>query len=340
VPAADDLRALTDRAGAARAHADAVGAYEADVTAARESVEVAAPFDDACAALLDAREHLSHLAALLDALGRVHAGRASRAERRQLAATARRPVDPATRPEPDAVCALLDDAADELATRAARRVERRVQQASASELAVVTDLVERGITFEQLVQLLAGAHLLVPGRDVLTRWAALDGAHRRPSSHYRDATGADAGPQYGIAGRFTHEILFGPGPHGTTFVQLERAAPSPTALPRHLVDWVEYRASHRNQGPYGSSAFTDARPLHVQVAELDAGPVEIAAHLHAIAAALDATARAVPVELALDAVVGALPDAPLYGDEVHATGAALGTAAVAVRVVGAAIAVG
>jgi len=230
-------------------------------------------------------------------------------------------------PTPDAVRALLADATDVLADRPGRRSRRRLAEASPSELVILRSLVEHGLTFDQLVQLLDGAHLLVPGREALARWRTLDGAHPRTSSHYHALAEPGAGPQYGLAGRFAHEILFGPGPHGSTFVQLERAAPSRTALPRHLADWVEYRATHRNQGPYGASHFTDARPLRLAISDLgregsdDRGlRVACGARARAIATDLRARAAVLAPELSLRDVVG-IPTATVEYDEALAVAA-------------------
>jgi hypothetical protein len=336
-PADHERRALGARAHAARDHAGALGAYEADLAVVRRHADPSTAGAGCAAAatgLLDARERVTHLAVMLDALARVHDGRATPADRRLLAA-ARRPHAVTPRPSVDAVRALLADAAGALAPRAERRSEHHLGEASPAELTILGDLLDWGITFDQLVQLLDGAHLLVPGHFALDRWSALAGVHPRTSSHYRDLTGPDAGPQYGLAGTYAHEILFGPGPHGSTFVQLERAAPSPTALPRHLADWVEYRASRRNQGPYGSSAFTDARPLHLALADHPeaVAPSVAAGRVREIATAVGTTARVIEPELALTPLVARVPAAPAYDDALRATVAAFGAASDALRAV-------
>jgi hypothetical protein len=332
-PADAAQRAVADRAAAARDHAAAVEAYEADLAVARAKVATAGrAFRAADLATLDAREHVTRLAVLLDAIAAVEHDPTRRRDRR--IERVLQELSAATAPGTDAVRALLADAAAELAPRATRRSEHRLADASPAELTIFGDLLERGLTFDQLVQLLDGGHLLVPGRVALDRWRDLPGARARPSSHYRDLRGADAGPQYGLAGRFTHEILFGPGPHGATFVQLERAAPSRTALPRHLADWVEYRATHRNQGPYGSSAFTDARPLRL----VDATPVGLVAeHVGAIATSIDSRARVLQPELSLAPVVGVVPDAGGYDEALIATIVAFTGAAGALRALAATI---
>jgi hypothetical protein len=113
------------------------------------------------------------------------------------------------------------------------------------------------------------------------------------------------GQQYGLKGRFVHEALFGPGPHRTTFIQLERAAPSKLHLVQHIADWVRYRLTHRNQGPYGSSLDTDARPMRgvvwwkpvrrsdrsVQLEQVAEETDQIVRELLDVAAQLDAQGR-------------------------------------------------
>lgn len=337
--------ALVARADAARGHAHAITAYEADVTVVREVVPgLGAPATSACHSILDARERTNHVAVLLGAIARAHVGQPDGD-----APLAPEPALPeAGAAEADAIRALLADATDTLAGRTGRRSRRRLAEVSSEELVILRSLLERGLTFDQLVQLLDGAHLLVPGRDALARWRRLDGARARTSSHYHDLAEPDAGPQFGLAGRFVHEVLFGPGPHGSTFVQLERAAPSRTALPRHLADWVEYRATHRNQGPYGASVFTDARPLRLAVSDLASERsddrtlrTECAARVGAIATDLGARAGALTPELSLRDVVGVPAAVPAvrgnYDETLAAAVASVGGAAATLETLAAAL---
>jgi hypothetical protein len=190
--------------------------------------------------------------------------------------------------------AWLEAVADALPARDAGRYRQSLATAQGSALVVVGDLVAAGLTHEQLVSLFEGGHLLVPGHDLLERWRELDGARPRTSSHYRGQ-----GQQYGLPGPFVHEVLFGPGPHDTTFVQLERAAPSHARHAEHIADWVEYKVTGDNEGPYGSSPDTDRHPM-----ELDA-----AASMRTIATRAAALADAIGAEPTLAIVVKPTRDA-------------------------------
>ncbi len=341
-----ESHALTERSRAARTHAANVARYEADLDLVRSHPAVTPETETVIAGCLTstvaARERVLHLATLLEAFDRLHRGCASRADRELLATEARRARDDATA-EDDAIRGLLADAARALRPRESHRSERRLADASPAELTIFGDLLERGLTFDQLVQLLDGAHLLVPGRSLLVRWGALDGATPRVSSHYHGALEPDAGPQYGLAGRFTREVLFGPAPHDSTFVQLERAAPSAAHLPRHLANWAEYRATHRNQGPYGSSAFTDADPLELLRAGIDLGVLPgpaLAARVRVIARELHATGSVLEPELSLTALVCTVPAADTYDAALAAAVDAYGRAGESAGAVASALAPG
>lgn len=312
---------LTGRVQSLRAAADAAALAIPDLDAVRRTVGDAAAAlvadverlaDEARRRIDAGRERLEHAAAELESAGRAKRRRRARA----------------THTETE-VRALIADVITDLPRHEAERCRRELPFASATEIGVMTDLVDEGLTHDQLVHLLEGGHLLVPGRDLLARWAVLPGVTPRTSSHYhphdQPAPGAkpvprwlrraetrvaDAhakpmfGQQYGLQGRFVHEVLFGPGPFGTMFVQLERAAPSKARLPEHIGDWLEYRATHRNQGPYGSSDQTDAVPMRAPVAWTPDPTAALTARIDAAAG----EARRIATRLA--AVVHHLADQP------------------------------
>ncbi len=235
------------------------------------------------------------------------------------------PVDPPV----DPVGELLAQIARDLSPHMAARLAATFPRASPDALTVLADLVDEGLTHDQLVELLEGGHLLVPGHGLLDRWAQLSGAHPRTSSHYHQAHEHPAyGRQYGLAGPFVHEVLFGPGPHGTTFVQLERAAPSRVHLAEHIWDWVEYRATGRNQGPYGSSTATDRRPVRIAaVAEPESAVTgarlaDAAARIDEVGVQLQRMAEAIPLGVDVDRLVWrglpVRPDDPLSAGAVAA----------------------
>jgi hypothetical protein len=230
------------------------------------------------------REEIEHLAAELEQASGAHA----HGEDFATGSLFRRHESPAPlsgdrSPTFDLVARLVADVSDELPGDAGARCRARLPRATDAERTLLADLVATGLTHDQLVHLLEGGHLLLPGHRLLKRWRSLPGVKPRTSSHYHpddrrlgrgpgwlEAARArleDAhahpvyGQQYGLKGTFVHEALFGPGPHNTTFIQLERAAPSMLHLARHIADWVRYRLTRRNQGPYGSSFDTDAKPI-------------------------------------------------------------------------------
>ncbi len=287
---ASERETLAQKAAWLRAQADTVATVEPRL---RNAVDAAAKAstqptagelrslgETARRAIASAREAVEHLASDLE-----HTATRPRSDDDPAGPTplARASDDDGVAPSFAEVVRLVDDVAGDLPGDSARRCRARLPKASPSELTLLADLVDTGLTHDQLLRLLEGGHLLLPGHHLLKRWRRLPGVKPRTSSHYHpddrrigrgpewvEAARArldDAhahpiyGQQYGLKGRFVHEALFGPGPHHTTFVQLERAAPSKLHLVRHIADWVRYRLTRRNQGPYGSSLDTDHHPM-------------------------------------------------------------------------------
>ncbi|HZZ78509.1 MAG TPA: hypothetical protein VFE62_08325, partial [Gemmataceae bacterium] len=92
--------------------------------------------------------------------------------------------------------------------------------------------------------------------DRYRAWKQLPSTDDRRSSHPSDDT------QYHVDGPFCHTILFSKfGDH--TWVQLENSPFSFYYILDHTMDFFVYKLTGRNQGPYGSSAFTDQNPIRV-----------------------------------------------------------------------------
>ncbi|MBL8821462.1 MAG: hypothetical protein JNJ77_02665 [Planctomycetia bacterium] len=103
---------------------------------------------------------------------------------------------------------------------------------------------------------MSGAHVeLVDGHERYHAWRALRTAVDRPSSHQSDGT------QYQVAGPLCHAILFGKR-RDVTWVQLENHPWGGVKNSiMHIVDWRNYHATGKNQGPYGSSIYVESYPL-------------------------------------------------------------------------------
>ncbi len=140
-----------------------------------------------------------------------------------------------------------------------------VDHASDAEVRVMSDLVERGMSIPDLVGLLQGAHVLVGDDDLYERWI-FPKSRRRMSSHHR-AVDKGVTPDYGLDGPLVRESLHGKAAVGT-WVQLERTKASFQwgKLPTwsdvvHTRDYILYRITGKNVGPWGLSAHVDTRPM-------------------------------------------------------------------------------
>ncbi|MEV6796446.1 hypothetical protein AB0M87_31685 [Streptomyces sp. NPDC051320] len=139
---------------------------------------------------------------------------------------------------------------------------------SPEEAAILSDLERHGLQVPQLHDVLCGGHVLVDEPQLYEDWRFAKVSHERLSSHHRDID-KTLYPDIGMRGDVVREKLHGRTAQGT-WVQLEKtpAAFGGRRLPRvsdlrHLVDYVVYRITRSNVGPWGLSRMTERRPLYL-----------------------------------------------------------------------------
>ena len=143
-----------------------------------------------------------------------------------------------------------------------------VAQLSPEEAAIIADLERHGLQVPQLRDVLCGGHVLVDDPQLYEDWRFTKVSHLRVSSHHKDIDKARY-PDIGMRGQVVREKLHGRTAQGT-WVQLEktpaafgqRKMPSLTDL-RHLMDYVVYRVTRSNVGPWGLSRMTERRPMYL-----------------------------------------------------------------------------
>ena len=141
-------------------------------------------------------------------------------------------------------------------------------QLSPEEAAIIADLERHGLQVPQLHDVLCGGHVLVDDPQLYEDWRFTKVSHPRVSSHHKDIDKARY-PDIGMRGQVVREKLHGRTAQGT-WVQLEktpaafgqRKLPSVTDL-RHLLDYVVYRVTRSNVGPWGLSRLTERRPMYL-----------------------------------------------------------------------------
>lgn len=138
------------------------------------------------------------------------------------------------------------------------------------EAAIVADLEAHGLDVIQLRDLLRGAHVLVDQPELYERWLFPGRSHQRISSHHPEVDKKQF-PDFGMRGPLVREKLHGRTAHGT-WLQLEKTPATMTAgkvrLPsltdlKHLGDYVMYRITRSNVGPWGRSGATERRPMYL-----------------------------------------------------------------------------
>jgi hypothetical protein len=140
-----------------------------------------------------------------------------------------------------------------------------VAAATDPEVRVMSDLIEQGLSIPGLVGLLQGAHILVGDDGLYEAWI-FPRSRRRMSSHHRNVDKALT-PDYGVDGPLVREALHGKAVVGT-WIQLERTKATFRwgSLPTwsdvvHIRDYILYRITGKNVGPWGLSAHVDTRPV-------------------------------------------------------------------------------
>lgn len=146
------------------------------------------------------------------------------------------------------------------------RLFKRLSVSEEDEKKIISYLEENfDISPEQLKEILMGAHVrLDDGGQTYTDWLQeVENKQSRISSHASDKT------QYGVRGSLIKELLFSSikeqnsdGNTKTyTWFQLENHPVSFGHIIRHMLDYIKYKITSQNQGPYGSSDATDRSPI-------------------------------------------------------------------------------
>lgn len=141
-------------------------------------------------------------------------------------------------------------------------------QLSPQEAAIIADLERHGLQVPQLHDVLCGGHVLVDDAQLYEQWRFAEFSHPRISSHHRDIDKTRY-PDIGMRGPVVREKLHGRTVQGT-WVQLEKtpAAFGARKLPsmndlRHVLDYLVYRVTRSNVGPWGLSRLTERRPMYL-----------------------------------------------------------------------------
>jgi hypothetical protein len=151
-----------------------------------------------------------------------------------------------------------------------------------SEAAMIADLERHGLDVPQLRDVLCGAHVLVDEPELYERWR-FPKSRERLSSHHKTIDKARF-PDIGLKGPLVREKLHGRTQAGT-WVQLEKTPAAmghgfrfPTLVDvQHLWDYIVYRFTKSNVGPWGLSKSTEHRPLYLSPSLRATVPVPAAA---------------------------------------------------------------
>ena len=145
---------------------------------------------------------------------------------------------------------------------------KAVDRLSPEEATILSDLAQHGLQVPQLHDVLCGGHVLIDDPSLYEKWHFAKVSHNRISSHHRDIDKKKY-PDIGMRGVVVREKLHGRLQQGT-WVQLEKtpAAFGKKKLPsmddvRHLADYVVYRITRSNVGPWGLSRITERRPMYL-----------------------------------------------------------------------------
>lgn len=165
-------------------------------------------------------------------------------------------------------------------------------RATPKESLILRDLEVRGLDAEAFRVMLHGGHVVIDDPELYERWTFPDSVERL-SSHHKDVDKKQF-PDYGMVGPLVRQSLHGRTAQGT-WIQWERT-PAAFKFGRrirwtdvvHIKDYVVYRITRKNVGPWGLSDATEKRPLYLspRVAVSRPLPPEVAA---GVVTALQAT---------------------------------------------------
>lgn len=124
----------------------------------------------------------------------------------------------------------------------------------------IVDFLCSPLTTSQLRQLMRGANVRIRGdrgQQLFQVWTQLKGAEQRISSHAHKP-----GTSYAVETPLFGELLFWKDEQGHLRLQFEgHSLNSPRQIYYHLVDYLRYKMSGKQQGPYGSSKHIDSIPI-------------------------------------------------------------------------------
>lgn len=159
------------------------------------------------------------------------------------------------------------------------------------EAAIIEDLERHGLDVLQLREVLWGGHVLIDDPELYERWR-FPKSRQRLSSHHKSVDKSQF-PDLGLKGPLVREKLHGRTKTGT-WLQFEKtpaAMGNGFRLPTwndflHLCDFVVYRITRSNVGPWGLSKQTERWPMYLSPAISSSVPVPPAA-LDELTAALE-----------------------------------------------------
>ena len=182
-----------------------------------------------------------------------------------------------------------------------RGLERAAAAITPQEAAIIADLAERGMDVDQLRDVLWGGHVLVDDPGLYERWTFPSRAGNAfpattTTSTRRNTRTSECAGRW-CAKSCTAGPRRAPGCSSKTPAAIgAKKLPSPQDV-AHLMDYIVYRVTRRNVGPWGLSHRTERRPMYLNP-DLTAqvplhGPIAVA--LAATLRRLDADERAAAV---------------------------------------------
>lgn len=139
-----------------------------------------------------------------------------------------------------------------------KRIVKRLIHAHIDERPLIAVLATQA-NAKQWQEILKGAHVRVPDDGDL-----YEQLRKNPKAIPRRSSHPSVGQQYAIRGNFLSEHLFGQvdvEQQRYSWFQLENHPMSFGHAIRHMLDYLKYKATGKQQGPHGSSIHTDKNPI-------------------------------------------------------------------------------
>ncbi len=146
-----------------------------------------------------------------------------------------------------------------------KNIQKQFKHATPEEIIVIVDILSLCVESKRdLEEFFKGGHLVIEDDgELYNKWNTFTRKTDRNNSSSHDSIDK----QFSIQGPLVKECLIGTrmvGDKKATWIQLESHPTSVLHVIGHLVSFLKYKLTGKNQGPYGQSKYTEKKPCIIE----------------------------------------------------------------------------